>query len=345
MWNNNETNIQRINAMENKELTVYNNALLQTIEAESKQLDFLDRRARMLMSSNLVPKNYRLFNEVKEGGRTVVHENQSALANCVIAMEIARRLDVSDLMVMQNLHIIEGRPSWSSKWLIAAINNCGRFEELSFEEKDLGEKDVDYQESVWENGSRRNIKRTIKINNRSFVAVTKSIKTGKDLRGPEVTVEMAVKEGWYTKNGSKWPNMPQLMGMYRSAAFFHNLHCPEISLGFKTLEEEEDMLVATMDNNGNYSVDDAEGSEKSTSVEKLKDKMKRTKEAKLPSKEVIDKSERVVDAEFASVVNEKNPEDLVVDAQESDCGYEDKNNPEISSIEPSSVSAQEYSFE
>ena len=36
-------------------------------------------------------------------------------------------------MVMQNLYIVYGRPSWSSKFLIATINTCGRFEPLKFE--------------------------------------------------------------------------------------------------------------------------------------------------------------------------------------------------------------------
>jgi hypothetical protein len=28
-------------------------------------------------------------------------------------------MNADPLMVMQNMHVIEGRPSWSSKWIIA----------------------------------------------------------------------------------------------------------------------------------------------------------------------------------------------------------------------------------
>lgn len=43
-------------------------------------------------------------------------------SNCLIAIEQANRLNMSPFMVMQNLYIIQGKPSWSSKFLIAMIN-------------------------------------------------------------------------------------------------------------------------------------------------------------------------------------------------------------------------------
>ena len=74
--------------------------------------------AKALASSTIVPQTF-----------------QKNEANCLIAIEQAQRLRVSPMMVMQNLHVIQGRPSWSSKFLIAAINNSGKFDmELQFEE-------------------------------------------------------------------------------------------------------------------------------------------------------------------------------------------------------------------
>ena len=46
-------------------------------------------------------------------------------------------------------------------------------------------------------------------------------------------MEMAVKEGWYGKNGSKWQTMPELMLRYRSASFFGKLYAPELLMGLK----------------------------------------------------------------------------------------------------------------
>ena len=60
------------------------------------------------------------------------------MANCMIALEIASRIGASPLMVMQNLVIIYGKPSWSSKFLIATVNTCGRFNPLKFKFTNLG---------------------------------------------------------------------------------------------------------------------------------------------------------------------------------------------------------------
>jgi hypothetical protein len=48
---------------------------------------------------------------------------------------------------------------------------------------------------------------------------------------------MAKADGWYQKEGSKWKTLPQLMLMYRAAAFFSRTFCPELSLGMQTVDE------------------------------------------------------------------------------------------------------------
>ena len=68
------------------------------------------RVARALASSDMVPDAYR-----------------KRVDNCLVAMEMANRCNISVLAAMQNLHVIHGKPSWSSQYLIAAINTCGRF--------------------------------------------------------------------------------------------------------------------------------------------------------------------------------------------------------------------------
>jgi hypothetical protein len=60
-------------------------------------------------------------------------------------------------------------------------------------------------------------------------------------------MEMAVNEGWYGKNGSKWRSMPDLMMRYRSAAFFGRIYAPELLMGLPTADEVHDV----------FSVDDA----------------------------------------------------------------------------------------
>jgi hypothetical protein len=161
--------------------------------------DLAQRMSKALASSDLVPDAFR-----------------GNVANCLIALEISTRLGMAPLMVMQNLHIIHGRPSWSSQFIIAAINSSRRFTTLKFE---------------------FNKDRT------SCTAYATERATGEVIRGATVTLEMASVEGWSTKKGTKWATMPELMLQYRAAAFFGRVYCPEILNGLYS--EQEAMDIAT----------------------------------------------------------------------------------------------------
>ena len=137
-------------------------------------------------------------------------------SNCLIAIEQANRLNMSPFMVMQNLYVIQGKPSWSSKFLIAMINGSGKFDaELQYDEK----KDA---------------------NGKPYSCLAWTLKGGRRIEGMEVTMDMAKEEGWLAKNGSKWKTLPALMLRYRAASFFASLNCPELTLGLYTREEVED---------------------------------------------------------------------------------------------------------
>jgi hypothetical protein len=56
---------------------------------------------------------------------------------------------------------------------------------------------------------------------------------------------MAVIEGWFSKSGSKWQTMPDLMLRYRAATFFCRLYAPEVTMGFQTAEEVQDVIDVT----------------------------------------------------------------------------------------------------
>lgn len=215
------------------------------------------RVAKMLSTSTLVPEQYRAVTKIKAGkdinGNMQYRDeaNPSGLSNCVIALNIANRLNADALMVMQNLYIIEGRPAWSSQFIMAAINSCGRFSSLRFELKELGEKEVEYQETQWNNGRKNIVTKKVKINDMScFAWVEEKGSVGLDgkpviLKSSVITVEMAVKEGWYQKNGSKWQTMPEQMLRYRAASFFGRVYAPELLMGLKSEEEERDTIDVT----------------------------------------------------------------------------------------------------
>ena len=141
-------------------------------------------------------------------------EFQKKPANCLIAVELSNRLKASPFQVMQNMDVIYGRPALRSSFVIACINNSGKIiGSLKFE---MNEKCTKCR--AW--------------------AIEKE--TGSKLTGPTITMEMAEKEGWLTKNGSKWKTMPDLMLRYRAASFFGRLYCPEIMNGMYTDDEVSD---------------------------------------------------------------------------------------------------------
>jgi len=159
------------------------------------------RIAKALAGSTLIPPQF---------------QGQQGFANCLVALEIANRMGMGIFQVMQNLHIIHGRPSWSSQFIIALINGCGRFEPLQYELAGKGE----------EMACRCS-------------AVEKA--TGKTVTGPAVTMAMAKAEGWSTKQGSKWRTMPELMLRYRAAAMFGRLYVPDLLVGIQSQEEVVDI--------------------------------------------------------------------------------------------------------
>ena len=207
------------------------------------QMESIQRAAKMFASSDLVPEMYQI------GAKN--NTESKAIANCVIAMNMATRMNADVLMIMQNLVIIYGRPSWSSTFLISSVNSCGRFEPLKYKFTNKGKLGkVDYTDYEW-NGQRKvAVTKTFdgsKIDNIECVAYTKAKGSDELLESSPIDLEMAIKEGWYTKAGSKWTTMERQMLMYRAASFWVRTYAPEISMGMYTVEEVQDMGGKTID--------------------------------------------------------------------------------------------------
>ena len=154
-------------------------------------------------------------------GSTIVPQTfQNNVGNCLIAIELAGRINTSPIMIMQNLCIVKGNPTFSATFLVACINTSKKFSTpLHYEFQ--GEEGKD----SW--GCRA-------------YAIDKS---GEVLKGSLITIGIAKKEGWYEKAGSKWKTIPEQMLRYRAASFFQRAYCPEISLGLETREEIEDAVI------------------------------------------------------------------------------------------------------
>jgi hypothetical protein len=172
--------------------------------------------AEFLSKADIIPKQF-----------------QGNLSNCAVALNMAQRMGADPLMVMQNLYVVYGRPSWSAQFLIATMNTKGEFSKLRYEWTDETDKKKDGF------GCR---------------ACATELATGESLHGPWVTVGLARAEGWYSRESktgntaSKWPTLTELMCMYRAAAFFVRTYCPEIAMGLRTSDEEEEIHSASATN-------------------------------------------------------------------------------------------------
>ena len=217
-----------------------------------ESFEFLQRSAKAFANSTMVPTAYQAVVTKGFGRNQKIEDNPAALSNCMIALDMAQRMDANPLQVMQNLHVIEGKPSWSSQFIIAAINSSGKFSPLRFDLEWLGEMDATYSTYEWDNGNKVEQKHKVRIKNARCVAWATEKATGERLESAPVTIEMAVNEGWYSKNGSKWRSMPDLMLRYRSAAFFGRVYAPELLMGLPTSEEVQDVVM--MDPDGSVHV-------------------------------------------------------------------------------------------
>ena len=169
-----------------------------SVWSDKVAFDQMARSAQMLSKTSLVPQAY-----------------QGKAEDCFLALEIASRMGVSPMVVMQNMYVVKGKTSWAGQACIMLINNCGKFKDVRHVY--TGTKGTD---------SRGCYVEAVRISN------------GETVQGTEVTMQMAKSEGWLSN--PKWKNMPELMLAYRAGAFFARVHCPEAMMGVQTAEEVYD---------------------------------------------------------------------------------------------------------
>ena len=166
-----------------------------TVWTDKKQFDQLFRVANMLSQTSIIPATY-----------------QGKPYDCFVALEMATRMGVSPLVVMQNMYVVKGKPAWAGQACTMFINSCGKFTQVKHVY--TGEKGTD---------------------SRGCYVTATRISDGIQVNGVEVTIAMAKAEGW-TSN-TKWRNMPELMLAYRASAFFARVHCPEALMGVQLVDE------------------------------------------------------------------------------------------------------------
>jgi len=165
----------------------------------------------LLSGSSMVPDQFR---------------GSQNLGNCIIALNLAERMEVDPFMLMQNMYIVHGRPGIEAKLAIALVNGSKKFTPLQFKFEGTG-----------------------KARQCTCYATHKETK---EVCSQTVTWEMVEAEGWNKDKTnrttgevikSKWNTLTDIMFQYRSAMFFTRIYCPEVTMGFHSVEEILDMTA------------------------------------------------------------------------------------------------------
>lgn len=183
------------------ENSTFKNANTPTMWNDVKLMQNAWKMATVMSKTTIVPQAYK--------------ENAG---NCLIAIDIANRMGLSPIMVMQNSQVVQNQFTWRGSACKGLIDNCGRFSKTKYVY--IGEKGTD----TW-----------------GCYLEAYDNQTNEVVRGAEVTIKMAKDEGWFGKNGSKWKTLPELMLQYRSATFFARAYCPQALMGFYTTDEMVDI--------------------------------------------------------------------------------------------------------
>jgi len=178
-----------------------NNKLV--VKREVLEWDKMMEMAEFLSKSTVIPISY-----------------QNRPENILICVDLASRMGLSPLAVMQNLYIIQGKPSFSGQAIASLIRSSGQFSNI--EVNFIGEEGKD-----------------------SWGCYISAERNGKTLKGATVTMKMVHAEGWSKKSGSKWLTMPEMMLTYRAYTFFGRQFAPELMMGLHAVEELEDIGVKT----------------------------------------------------------------------------------------------------
>lgn len=136
--------------------------------------------------------------------------------DCLIALIMADQLKTNPVTLMQEMYVVHGRPALSAKFLISLANKHGVFKTpISYEVTGEGDGMAVRAYATQHDGS---------------------------MASTTVSMKMAAMEGWSKKN-TKYQSMPEHMLKMRAASFLVRQYCPEITMGFTTKEEVEDVAL------------------------------------------------------------------------------------------------------
>jgi hypothetical protein len=124
------------------------------------------------------------------------------------------------LIVMQNIHVVNGKAGFASQYMIARANSSGVL-------KGRIDWRIDRSDP----------------NNLAVTAFAILKETGGEV---SVTCDMKMAKAEQWVKNPKYTSMPEVMLRYRSAAFLVRFYAPDVMLGYQTTEEIEDVGAAAL---------------------------------------------------------------------------------------------------
>lgn len=163
--------------------------------------EHVQRVAKVFAASKLVPATY-----------------QNNIADCIIALQMAHRMNIDPFTFMQNTYVVHGKPAIEGKFAIALVNKLGPYPDgIKFKTEGTGDE---LKVTAWakrENG---------------------------EIDQCTVSYEQAKGMGWIAKN-PLWKQMPEQMLHYRAGSWLARRYCPEVLMGLQTTEEAKDVIDIT----------------------------------------------------------------------------------------------------
>lgn len=179
----------------------------------AERLDSIQRWAKVFLTAGVLPADW-------------IKDPKVALARVIVCLDLAQTKGVNPLIFIQNVDFIAGRMCWKSTFVLQLLRAAGW---RSYEFKFIGDPRAP---EFWGDDK----------NGCAFIA--KNPDTGKMEEGTFISVGMVKKEKWRDRSGSKWQSMPEQMFKYRSATFFCRSNAPEVMMGYRPRDEEEDIEAA-----------------------------------------------------------------------------------------------------
>jgi len=170
-----------------------------SLALETSRFELEQRRAKALAMSRFFPADMK-----------------NDIGSAIIIYDLARRMNISEMEVSQNIYIIYGRPSFSTIFITARLNQSGLI--------------------------KGPLKTIVSSDKQSAYCTAIDVATGEELAGMTITMAIAKAEGWLSKKGSKWVTMPELMLRKRAQSFFIKEFYPQVMFGLSTDDEIRDIV-------------------------------------------------------------------------------------------------------